>query len=72
MAKSLSQCRTELRSILTEMESIESGIRSDFTGIGQDLCGNCLEKVITRYEYALTKLNNVNENRLASWLNSGD
>ena len=68
----LSECRSELRSIISELESIESGVRRDFTGIGEQLCGDCLSGVISKYESVLRRLNNVNYNRLAGWIIRGD
>jgi len=65
---SLSQCRNELRSIIEELRDIEWGVRHDFEGIGQDLCGNCINRVAGRYDWVLSRLNNVNQNRLADWI----
>ena len=52
----LNSCRAELRSIIGELREIESGVRREFTGIGEDLCG------------VLVRLNRVDTNRLAAWL----
>jgi len=68
MSKSLNECRSELRSIIMELRDIEWGIRHDFTGIGQDLCGNCIDKIAGKYDGVLSRLNRVNSNRLASWV----
>ncbi len=65
---SLSGCRSELRSIIRELRDIEWGVRRDFTGIGEDLCGDCIEKIADKYDGVLNRLNNVNYNRLASWI----
>ena len=65
---SLSACRNELRSIIQELRDIEWGVRRDFTGIGEELCGDCIEKIADKYDGVLTRLNNVNYNRLASWI----
>ena len=65
---SLSACRSELRSIIQELRDIEWGVRRDFTGIGEELCGDCIEKIADKYDGVLTRLNNVNYNRLASWI----
>jgi len=66
--KNIYECRTELRSIINELYAIESGIRRDFTGIGEDLCANCVGLVADRQENALRKLNNVDPSRLADWI----
>ena len=68
----LNDCRNELRSIISELRDIEWGVRRDFTGIGQDLCGNCIDKIANKYSGVLTRLNNVNENWLADWVNRGE
>ena len=64
----LNECRNELRSIINELRDIEWGVRHDFTGIGQDLCGNCIDKIADKYDGVLTRLNRVNQNRLAEWI----
>ncbi len=65
----LNECRNELRSIINELRNIEWGVRHDFTGIGQDLCGNCIDKIADKYGGVLATLNSVNENWLASLVN---
>lgn len=67
MSKSLYECRNELRAIITEIRDIEWGIRHDFVGIGQDLCGDRVGKVADKYDGVLRKLNNVDMTRLAEW-----
>ncbi len=64
----LSSCRSELRSIILELRDIESDIRRDFSGIGEDLCANCVGKIADKYEGVLTRLNRVDTNRLAEWI----
>ena len=64
----LNQCRSELRSIIREIRDIEDGIRSDFQGIGQDVCANKLESVAVWYnDGVMGQLNSVNPNLLADW-----
>jgi len=38
--------KQELGNIISELESIESGIRYDFKGIGNDICANRLRSVL--------------------------
>ena len=64
----LNECKNELRSIINELRDIEWGVRHDFTGIGQDLCGDCIEKIASKYDGVLSRLNRVNTNRLADWI----
>jgi len=67
---SLKYCRNELQSIINELESISSGIRSSFKGLGQDKCADSLDVIISKYRYVLRKLNNVDTNRVADFINS--
>ena len=64
----LNESRNELRSIINELRDIEWGIRRDFSGIGEQLCGDCVDKIADKYDSVLTRLNRVNYNRLASWI----
>ena len=66
----LNESRNELRSIINELRDIEWGIRRDFLGIGEQLCGDCVDKIADKYDSVLTRLNRVNYNRLASWITS--
>ena len=61
----LDECRSELRSIIRELRDIEQGVRGDFVGIGQDLCGKCISKVADKYDGVLIRLNRVDYNRIA-------
>lgn len=63
----LNECRAELRSIISEIDDIERGIRRDCNGVGEDLCGNCVKKLGDKYRFVLSLLNNVDYNHLASW-----
>lgn len=65
---SLDECRNELRSIIRELRSIESGVRGDFKGIGEDLCANCIDRIADKYERVLVRLNSVDTNRLADFI----
>ena len=58
----LNECKNELRSIITELYSIESGLRSDFDNIGEDLCANCIKKLAIKYEVVSFQLNAASEN----------
>ena len=63
----LGEARSELRSIINELRYIESGIRSDFNGIGEEYCADCVARIAQKYESVLGRLNRVNSNRLADW-----
>ncbi len=65
----LYECRAELRSIISEMRSIENGVRRDFSGIGENLCADCIEKIACKYDNVLRKLNNIDYNMIAAAIN---
>ena len=64
----LNECRSELRNIINELRSIETGVRNDFLGVGQEMCANCVGKIADHYDGVLTRLNRVNQNRLADFV----
>lgn len=64
----LNESKNELRSIINELRDIEWGIRHDFSGIGEQLCGDCIDKIADKYDGVLGRLNRVNYNRLAKWI----
>lgn len=64
----LNESRNELRSIINELRDIEWGIRHEFSGIGEQLCGDCIDKIADKYDGVLRRLNRVNSNRLAEWI----
>lgn len=66
---SLRECRQELNQIIAELESIEYGLRVNFKGIGNDLCADCVSKVIDKYRGVKKRLDRVDQNRLADWVN---
>ena len=64
----LSSCRAELQSIINELNSIEDGIRTDFYGIGQNMCADCIGSATAKFQKVLNDLYNVDYNRLAEWI----
>lgn len=64
----LSSCRAELQSIINELNSIEDGIRTDFSGIGQNMCADCIGSATAKFQKVLNDLYNVDYNRLAEWI----
>ena len=61
----LHQCRAELFSIIQELRSIESGIRSDFSGIHQERFAITIGSVADRYQsQVMDRLDNVDQNRI--------
>ncbi len=63
----LYECKREMRSIINELRDIEYGVRHDFSGIGEQLCGDCVDKIADKYDSVLRRLERVNYNRLANW-----
>ena len=68
----LNECKNELRSIINELRNIEYGVRHDFSGIGEQLCGDCIDNIADKYDSVLRLLERVNYNRLASWVTKED
>ncbi len=50
---------SKLNSIIKELESIESGIRNDFQGIGNEKCADIISNVISNYRCAVNQLNSI-------------
>ena len=55
----LEAIKGELRSIISELESISNGVRRDFVGIGNAQCANCIDRVVSNYRTVQKKLNNL-------------
>lgn len=55
----LASIKRELSLIIDELSDISNGVRNDFVGIGSDQCANCIDRVISQYQYVLRKLNNM-------------
>lgn len=58
----LASIKKELDSIIKELESISSGVRKDFTGIGNDKCADCIDRVLDQYYVVRKKLKNLDTN----------
>lgn len=63
----LNQCKSELRSIISELEQIEAGIRAEFKGIGQDICADAVSSMAEHYRYVQSRIENIDYNFLADW-----
>ena len=57
--RELYEIKIELRNIINEMRSISSGVRRDFSGIGNEKCSDSINKVIDQYTYVQRKLDNI-------------
>lgn len=60
----LNSIKSELRSIIRELDSIADGVRGDFKNIGNDKCANCIDNVKNEYQNVLRTLNNINTSDL--------
>lgn len=58
-ARELSSIRGELQSIIQELEDISRGIERDFSGIGNKQCAECINRVVSQYRTAKSKLDNI-------------
>jgi len=68
----LEECKAEMRKIISELREIEWGVRRDFAGIGEQLCGDCIDKIADKYDYVSRELSKVNYNLIASLVHAND
>ena len=67
----LDQVEAEIRAIIAELNNISNEIRNDFSGIGQEMCANCIYEVAEHYRRrVLPKLNQMERNRISQLLDS--
>ena len=57
--RELHEIKFELNNIINEMRNISSGVRRDFSGIGNEKCSDSINRVIDQYVYVQRKLNNI-------------
>lgn len=57
--RELYSIRGELQSIIQELEDISRGIERDFSGIGNKKCAECVNRVVSQYKTAKSKLDNI-------------
>lgn len=60
----INNVRSELRSIVSELEQISHALRTEFKGIGSELCSDRIDDAVKKYKKAITKLDNVDVNRI--------
>lgn len=58
----LKQITSELQEIISVMERISGGIRSDFRGIGSEYCASCLNNVAKEFR---TTAKNIEQTKAA-------
>ena len=59
----LTQARSEVRSLIQELQLIEAGLRVDFNGIGQEMCANAIRTVAEHYQNeVLSRLDGMENN----------
>jgi hypothetical protein len=66
----LEDCKRELSNILRELRDIEWGVRHDFIGIGEGLCGDCIDKIADKYDEVSRDLKKINYNSIAAAIES--
>lgn len=57
--RELSNIKTELQSIINELDNIAVGLKTDFKNIGNDRCAQAVTKVADQYRTVKRKLNNI-------------
>lgn len=56
--------KSEIRSINNELSDCSSLLRSQFQGIGTDMCSDCLDDIISQLQYVITRLNRIDTSSL--------
>ncbi len=56
----LGECKTELKSIITELESIENSVRLEFKNVGNSRCADSIGSVVEKYRSAFRTLDSIN------------
>lgn len=51
--------KTELRSIIKELQEVSDGVRGNFKGIGNEQCATCIDRVVDNYEKVEKELNKI-------------
>ncbi len=57
--------KSELQSIINELENIASGINRDFEGIGNEKCASRVNDIADHYRYVKRKLNNIDTSKIS-------
>lgn len=63
-ANELYLIKQELNSIIRELEDIESGVRNNFKGIGNDKCANSINTVLNNYKKVKRSLDNIDTSKV--------
>ena len=67
----LSECKTEMKKIYLELESIAWDIENGGSkGIGEILCGDCVGKLASKYRYVSKELDGVSPNIISALIES--
>lgn len=57
--REIGSIKTELQSIINELDNISIGLKTDFKNIGNDKCAQVVANVADRYRNVKKKLNNI-------------
>ena len=66
----LDGCRAKLNAINAEMDRIEWDVRQSGRNVGEDKCAEAVHRINEKFRKAKRKLDSVDENKLAEWVNS--
>lgn len=58
--------KSELQSIINELEHIASGIQGDFQGIGENKCASRVRQVAEQYRHVQRKLNSIDTSKVTA------
>lgn len=62
----LYEIRKELQKIINELDSIATGVRGDFSGIGNGRCADCVARVAEQYRTVRRKIDNIDKTKLSN------
>ncbi len=57
--REINSIRSELQGIINELDSISSGLKTDFKNIGNERCAKVVSKVAEQYRVVKRKLDNL-------------
>ena len=63
MAGNLEECRSEMITIINKIRFIAWEIQAHLSGIGENMCYNCLDRIAEKYEGVLKRMDNVDPER---------
>jgi hypothetical protein len=57
--RELSSIKSELRSLISELDQVAHGMNSDFSGVGNDRCSQSISSVANQCRSSLQRMNSI-------------